>query len=367
MVSARVSEWLTAAVVLALVALPAVLTPYTHDLVVKIAIYAVFALSLELLVGMTGLVSLGHAAFLGIGAYATVLASGSDGGSVAWLPPLAMGAAALYALPVGALSLRTRGVYFIMVTLAFAQMAFFIFHDQPNLPWCASNCSRWAGGSDGMFLATKPVLDIAGTKWLDLGDRQQFYYAVIGTLVATYALLALIRRSRFGHALAGIRVNEQRMRAAGFRTTLYKLAAFVLAGALAGLAGFLLAVKDGAVNPELLAWQESGAVLLMVILGGIGHLRGAVVGAAAFTLLKELYQTEAVVGSLASHWQLTLGLTIIAFVALMPRGLMGARPPMPVRRRDKPARPAPIGAAMEWESTLHQPKQGDRTVDARDA
>ena len=146
---------------------------------------------------------------------------------------------------------------------------------------------------------------------------------MIAALVATYAFIALLLGSRFGHALAGIRVNEQRMRAAGFSTTPYKLAAFVIAGALAGLAGLLLAIKDGAVNPELLSWHESGAVLLMLIFGGIGSLRGAVIGAIAFTLLKELFQSEALLGPLASHWQLTLGLTIIAFVAALPRGLIG--------------------------------------------
>ena len=292
---------------LALLALQAVLTPYTQDLVVKIAIYAVFALSLELLVGVTGLVSLGHAAFLGIGAYVTVLAAGDDGGSVAKVAPLAVLAAASYALFVGALSLRTKGVYFIMVTLAFAQMAYFVFHD-----------TKLAGGSDGLFLYAKPTLGK-----LSLDDTRLMYYAVMLTLIATYALLALLMRSRFGHALAGIRVNEQRMRAAGFATFGYKLAAFVIAGALAGLAGFLLALKDPAVNPELLSWHESGAVLLMLILGGIGSLRGAVIGAIAFTLLKELFQLESLLGPLASHWQMTLGFTIIAFVALLPKGLIG--------------------------------------------
>ena len=294
---------------LALFALPAVLTPYTQDLVVKIAIYAVFALSLELLVGVTGLVSLGHAAFLGIGAYVTVLAAGDSGGSVATVAALAVLAAAGYALFVGALSLRTKGVYFIMVTLAFAQMAYFVFHD-----------TKLAGGSDGLFLYAKPALGA-----LNLDDKRHLYYTVIVTLVATYALLALLMRSRFGHALAGIRVNEQRMRAAGFATFGYKLAAFVIAGAIAGLAGFLLAIKDGAVNPELLSWHESGAVLLMLILGGIGSLRGAVIGAIAFTLLKELFQLESLLGPVASHWQMTLGFTIIAFVALLPKGLIGLR------------------------------------------
>lgn len=303
-------DWIVPTVAaLVLFALPAVLTPYTQDLVVKIAIYAVFALSLELLVGVTGLVSLGHAAFLGIGAYVTVLAAGDSGGSIAQIAPLAVLAAATYALFVGALSLRTKGVYFIMVTLAFAQMAYFVFHD-----------TKLAGGSDGLFLYAKPTLGM-----LNLDDKRHLYYAVIVTLVATYALLALLKRARFGHALAGIRVNEQRMRAAGFATFGYKLAAFVIAGALAGLAGFLLAVKDGAVNPELLSWHESGAVLLMLILGGIGSLRGAVIGAIAFTLLKELFQLEALLGPLAGHWQMTLGFTIIAFVALLPKGLIGLR------------------------------------------
>jgi|SRR5437762_856734 len=319
------------AVVLAL--LPAVLSPYTQDLVVKITIYAVFALSLELLVGTTGLVSLGHAAFLGIGAYVTVLASGQSGAaSIAWLLPAAVLAASAYALFVGALSLRTRGVYFIMVTLAFAQMAYFVFHD-----------TKLGGGSDGIFLYSKPVL----ANWLDLDNKRHLYYTVFGALVFTYALLALIQRSRFGHALAGIRVNEQRMRAAGYPTTLYKLAAFVIAGALAGLAGFLLAVKDGTVNPELLSWHESGAVLLMLILGGMGHLRGAVIGAIAFTLLKEFFQSEALVGPLAAHWQMTLGFTIIAFVALLPKGLIGLGRAFSAPRAKRPVVPLETEASHE--------------------
>ena len=303
------SPIVTIVAIIVLLALPPFLSPYLQDLVVKIAIYAVFALSLELLVGVTGLVSLGHAAFLGIGAYVTVLASGDAGGSIAGTLPLAILAAAAYALFVGVLSLRTKGVYFIMVTLAFAQMAYFVFHD-----------TKLAGGSDGLFLYVKPVLG-----GLSLDDRRTLYYTVMLALIGTYALLALLMRSRFGHALSGIRVNEQRMRAAGYPTYWYKLAAFVIAGALAGLSGFLLAVKDGTVNPELLSWHESGAVLLMLILGGIGSLRGAVIGAVAFTLLKELLQFEALLGPLASHWQLTLGFAIIGFVALLPKGLIGLR------------------------------------------
>jgi branched-chain amino acid transport system permease protein len=297
---------------LVIAVLPALISPYAQDVVIRIAIYAIFALSLELIVGATGLVSLGHAAFLGIGAYVTVLASGDNGASLVVLVPLAIAAAAAYAVVVGALSLRTRGVYFIMVTLAFAQMAYFVFHD-----------TKIGGGSDGIFLSVKPTLALFGRTLVDLAHHAHLYYAVLLALVTTYAFIALLLASRFGHALAGIRVNEQRMRAAGFSTTPYKLAAFVIAGGLAGLAGLLLAAKDGAVNPELLAWHESGAVLLMLIFGGIGSLRGAVIGAVAFTLLRELFQSEALLGSLAQHWQLTLGLTIIAFVAALPRGLIG--------------------------------------------
>ena len=306
---------------LALAALPLLLTPYTTDLVVRIVILAIWALSLELLVGMTGLVSLGHAAFYGIGAYVAVLVSPASGaGNLLVAATAAVAAAALYALAVGALSLRTKGVYFIMVTLAFAQMAYFVVHD-----------TGLGGGSDGLYLNVRPVLGP-----FDAGRKLHFYYLALALLVATYGLLALLRRSRFGHALAGIRVNEQRMRAAGFPTYRYKLAAFVLAGALAGAAGCLVALKDGYVNPELLSWQESGAVLLMIILGGIGHLRGAVIGALAFTLLKEFYSTPALVGDfLADHWQLTLGLTIIAFVALLPKGLIGVVGAIRARGRAK--------------------------------
>jgi branched-chain amino acid transport system permease protein len=309
-------DWLVPVVAaLVLLALPGVLSPYAQGLVAKIMVYAVFALSLELLVGTTGLVSLGHAAFLGIGAYVTVLAAPESGGNaLIWLMPLAMVAAALYAVAVGLLSLRTQGVYFIMVTLAFAQMAYFVFHD-----------TKLAGGSDGLYLYVRPVLGLGSTTLLDPAEGKQLYLLVWAVLVATYALLAMLTRSRFGHALAGIRVNEQRMRAAGYRTQHYKLAAFVIAGALAGLAGCLLAVKDGVVNPELLSWHESGAVLLMLILGGLGHLRGAVIGAAAFTLLKEFFASESLVGPLAPHWQLSLGLSIIVLVAALPRGLMGLK------------------------------------------
>lgn len=301
-------------IALLLAALAPVLPGYAMDLIMRLMIYAIFALSLELLVGTTGLVSFGHAAFLGIGAYLVVLASPDSGpGSIAWLLPLSMGVAALYALFVGVLSLRTRGIYFIMVTLAFAQMAYFVFHD-----------TKVGGGSDGIYLYFRPALAWGQAVLIDLEERRQLYWFVLAALALTYAFLALLRRSRYGHALFGIRDNEQRMRAVGFNTFNYKLAAFVVAGALAGLAGFLLAVKDGIANPEFLSWHMSAEVLLMIILGGLGSLRGAVVGTVGFTLLKEFFQTPDLVGNLlADHWQLTLGIAIILLVAFVPKGLIG--------------------------------------------
>jgi branched-chain amino acid transport system permease protein len=283
------------------------------DLMVTTMILGIFALSLELLVGLTGLVSFGHAAFFGIAAYATaLLAPQADAASIVWLLPAALAVTTLAALAIGALSLRTRGIYFIMVTLAFAQMAYFVFHDM-----------KFAGGSDGRYLNVKPVLAVGGVTLLDLGRPLTFYYVTFAALALVYGLLAAVRRARFGHALAGIKANEQRMRAVGFSTYPYKLAAFALAGALAGVAGFLYAVKDGFVNPEILAWHQSGTVLLMLILGGIGTLRGAVLGAFVFVVLKELFQSETLFGSFARHWQLPLGLAIIGCVALMPNGITG--------------------------------------------
>jgi branched-chain amino acid transport system permease protein len=304
--------------------IPLVSGSYGVDFVTKIMVYAIFALSLELLVGATGLICFGQAAFFGIGAYAAVLlSSDSNPRSIAWLLPACVTAAAAYALVVGALSLRTKGVYFIMVTLAFAQMAYYVVHDTPL-----------GGGTDGIYLNLKPVL---GTL-LDLDKAGTLYGFTLACLAAVFGGLAVLNRSRFGRALAGIRVNEQRMRATGFSTYPYKLAAFTVSGGIAGLAGFLFAVKDGFVNPEMMSWHLSGSVLIMIILGGIGHLRGALIGAFAFALLQELFKSEAIFGAFAKHWHLGLGLSIIASVVLLPRGLVGL--PEQVRSRLLGAKPA---------------------------
>ena len=317
----------------ALALYPVVAGSYGLDLITKIMIYAIFALSLELLVGTTGLVCFGHAAFFGIGAYAAVLLSPEgEVASLAWLLPAAMLAAGVYALAVGALSLRTQGVYFIMVTLAFAQMAYYVAHDTPL-----------GGGTDGIYLYVKPSL--AG---LDLDRGPVMYGLTLAALALVFGFLALLLRSRFGRALAGIKANEQRMRASGFPTYPYKLAAFVLSGMLAGGAGFLFAVKDGYVNPELLSWHLSGAVLIMIILGGLGHLRGALIGAFAFALLQEFWKSEAIFGAFAKHWQLGLGASIIACVALLPHGLVSLTSRW-ARRTAHPTPPVAAGAEAHTE------------------
>lgn len=307
--------------VIALALVPLLAGSFAVDLVTKIMIFAILALSLELLVGMTGLVCFGQSALFGLAGYAAVkLSPESDSASMWWLLPACVGVSGLYALFMGALSLRTKGVYFIMVTLAFAQMAYYVVHDTPL-----------GGGTDGIYLYFKPTLAIGSFTLVDVDKPLPFYFLVLACLIGVFAKLSLLARSRFGRALAGIHANEQRMRAAGYSTYPYKLAAFVVSGCIAGLAGFLFAVKDGFVNPELLSWHLSGSVLIMIILGGLGHLRGAVLGAFAFTLLQELFQSEAVFGSFAKHWHLGLGLTIIACVALLPNGLIGL--PALVRQR----------------------------------
>jgi branched-chain amino acid transport system permease protein len=294
---------LVAAVVL-LALFPLVAEKFYLHLVTKIMILSIFALSLDLLVGYTGLVSLGHAAYFGVAAYALALAAPASDPANLWLTlPLALIASSLTALVIGALVVRTAGVYFIMATLAFAQMLYFFFHD-----------TRIAGGSDGIYVNARPAAFVPG---LDLADDRHFYYAVLVLFAGVYLLLATILRSPFGRALQGIKANERRMRALGFATSRYKLAAFVLAGTLAGLAGYLAAAKEGYVNPEMLAWHQSGTVLMMVILGGMGTLFGAVLGTFSYVLLQEWFS------GLTKHWQLLMGAFIVVAVLLFPHGLAG--------------------------------------------
>ncbi len=279
----------------------------------KIMIMAIFALSLDLLVGHAGMVSLGHAAYFGLAAYVLALISPKYEAANLWLTlPAAMAAAAVAALIIGALVVRTGGVYFIMATLAFAQMIYAVFHD-----------TKIAGGSDGIYIAVRPELSVAGFKPLNLENPAEFYYLVLILLVLVFLFLNRLLHAPFGHALAGIRINEQRMRSIGFPIFAYKLGAFVLAGALAGLAGYLAACQFGFVNPDILAWHQSGIVLMMIILGGMGRLHGAVIGAFAYVFLQEIFSTPAVLGVYAKHWQLLMGALIVAIVLVLPHGIGG--------------------------------------------
>ena len=296
-----------------LVLFPLVSSTFYLQLGAKIMIMAIFALSLDLLVGHAGMVSLGHAAYFGVAAYALALISPKYEAANLWLTlPLAVGAAALAALIVGAFVVRTGGVYFIMATLAFAQMIYAVFHD-----------TKIAGGSDGIYITVRPDLSVAGFKPLNLESPSEFYYLALILLALVFWFLNRLLHAPFGRALAGIRMNEQRMRSIGYPVFAYKLAAFVLAGALAGLAGYLAACQFGFVNPDILAWHQSGIVLMMIILGGMGRLHGAVIGAFAYVFLQEVLSTPAVVGVYAKHWQLPMGALIVAIVLVLPHGIGG--------------------------------------------
>lgn len=298
---------------LLLVLFPLVGATFYVQLGAKIMIMAIFALSLDLLVGHTGLVSLGHAAYFGVAAYTLALISPKYEAANLWLTlPAAMVTAASAALVIGFLVVRTAGVYFIMVTLAFAQMLYSIFHD-----------TKLGGGSDGIYINVRPELSIAGIKPLDLESPVQFYYLALIFLVLAYVFLDRLLHAPFGRALAGIRANEQRMRSIGYPVFAYKLAAFVVAGALAGIAGYLAACQFGFVNPEILAWHQSGIVLMMVILGGMGRLHGAVLGALSFVLIQEILSAPAVLGTYAKHWQLAMGSLIVVIVLVLPQGIGG--------------------------------------------
>jgi len=294
----------------ALAAFPFFATDFYAQMVARMMILAIFAMSLDLLQGVTGLVSLGHAAFFGLAGYALAFLTPADQPvSLWWTLPAAVAASALAALVIGFFVVRTRGIYFIMVTMAFAQMVFFLFFDNKAL-----------GGSDGIYINFKPSAGV-----FDLENKRVFYYFTLTLLLLVYAFLRRLLFSPFGRALAGIRVNEHRMRAMGFGTFGYKLAAFTLAGALAGLAGYLWGMQTGFINPELMGFHMSAHAIMMVILGGMGNFAGAIVGAFAFEyLLHEFKDLPAIGGfNTGKHWQLWMGLFIVAVVVYAPRGLLG--------------------------------------------
>jgi branched-chain amino acid transport system permease protein len=292
---------------------PLVESTFYMQLLTKVLIMAIFAMSLDLLVGYTGLVSFGHAAYFGLAGYALALmAPQYETVSLWWTFPASIAVCALFALITGTLVLRTRGIYFIMVTLAFAQMLFFIFHD-----------TKLGGGSDGVYIYAKPTMKLGETDLVNLEKPENFYWLALLLMAGVYLLLRRVLGSSFGRALMGIKVNEHRMRALGFPVFKYQLASFTLSGALAGIAGYLAAMQYGFVNPEILSWHQSGAVLMMVILGGMGTLHGAVIGAFAFVLLQEVLSNQAWFGVAAKHWQLAMGILIMMVALYLPQGLAG--------------------------------------------
>ncbi len=294
----------------ALAAFPLVGSDFYLAMVNRMMILAIFAMSLDLLQGVTGLVSLGHAAYFGLAGYALAfLTPAGEPVSLYTSLPLAVGASALAALVIGFLVVRTHGIYFIMVTMAFAQMVFYVFFDNKAL-----------GGSDGLFLNFRPDAVL-----IDLENKRVFYFFTLAVLIAVYLLLRRVLWSPFGRALAGIRVNEHRMRALGFSTFSHKLAAFTLAGALAGLAGYLWAAQSGFVNPELMGFHMSAHAIMMVILGGMGNFAGAIVGAFSFEYLLHLFKDLPDIGGFKTgkHWQMWMGLFIVALVVFAPKGILG--------------------------------------------
>ncbi len=311
----RSVQLLLALGLLALLVFPFVGTDFYLQTVTRMMILAIFAMSLDLLQGVTGLVSLGHAAYFGLAAYALAFLMPANEAVSLWLTlPLAVLASALAALVIGFFVVRTHGIYFIMVTMAFAQMVFYLFFDNKML-----------GGSDGLYVNFKPTVTLLGFSLFDLDNKTTFYYFTLGALLLVYAFLRRLLWSPFGRALAGIRINEQRMRAMGYATFGYKLSAFTLAGALAGLAGYLWGAQTGFVNPELMGFHMSAHAVLMVILGGMGNFAGAIVGAFSFEYVLELFKDLPKIGSvnLGKHWQLWIGLFIVLVVVVAPRGLLG--------------------------------------------
>ena len=288
---------------IALLALPAVLTAFGQEFYIgfatRVLIFALAASSLNLVLGFGGMVSLGHAAFLGAGAYAAAICQQAGINEALIAFPAAMAAAGLLALLVGAISLRTRGVYFIMITLAFAQMAYYLF----------VSARAW-GGDDGLPLNGR--MQFAG---ITMSDDQTLYFVAFSAFTAAMLLSGRLADARFGRTLQAIRENETRMAALGYPVFRYRLLAFVLGGAFAGLAGALLANLTGLASPNLLQWTQSGTLLVMVIIGGVGYLYGGVVGAVVLLLLE-----ESLVG-VTEHWHIILGLLLLAIVLFAPKGV----------------------------------------------
>ncbi len=279
--------------------------PFYLDLFRRIMIFAIAALSLDLILGYGGMVSFGHAAYLGVGAYAVGVLThhGVQNGFVQW--GLAIAGSALVALAIGAVSIRTSGVYFIMITLAFTQMLYYL----------GISIAEY-GGDDGMRLPARSQFG----GWLDLRDGVTFYYLVLAVLVLCLFLGHRFVNARFGMVVRAAKSNEARARAIGFSPYRYRLAAFVIAGAMGGIAGALLVNHTEYLTPEFMHWTRSGEIMFMVILGGMGTLAGPVVGAVVLLLLEDL------LSGLTVHWQIILGPFLVLVVLFAKRGIFGLLP-----------------------------------------
>jgi len=274
----------------------------------RILIYAMAAASLNLVLGYGGMVSFGHAAFFGAGAYMVGILA-FEGVTSLWLSwPTAIAVAALAALAIGAISLRTRGVYFIMITLAFAQMMYYVFVSM-----------KAYGGDDGLSLASRST-----GLGVSLSNDFVWYYLVLVLLIIIHYFLHRLLGSRFGRVIEAIRENETRATAIGYPVYRYKLLCFVISGAIAGLAGALIANQTSYVGPALLHWVQSGTLMIMVILGGVGRFWGGPVGAVVLLALEELFSGSSLLGPYSLHWQLPVGVILLAVVLLAPQGIAGA-------------------------------------------
>lgn len=331
------SRLVPALLLVAALALPFVAPTYYVQFASKAMIMGILAMALNLAVGQGGLVSLCHAAFFGLAGYVLALVAGRyDPPSLLTTLPLAVAASALAALVIGALALRTRGVYFIMVTLAFGEMMFYFFHD-----------TQFAGGSDGAFVYFKPVLDIAGVQLLDLDKPLVFYFVVLALLIGTIALLTMLVRSPFGHALSAARDNERRALSLGFPVFRVRLIAFTISGALAGLAGYFAAAQFGFVAPQMLGWHVSATALVMVLIGGLRSVTGPLVGALVLIGLEEVLKAT------TEYWKLAEGLIVIAIVLALPNGVRQLMPLVFGSSGDDAAAPAKDKVAKSAAGASH--------------
>lgn len=305
---AQSARWMGAVVPLIVLLALAVFPPIASALgldfyigfVRRVLVFALAAASLNFIMGFGGMVALGHAGFVGVGAYAVVMLTDA-GVTSAWAVwGAAMALAALAAVVIGAVSLRTKGVYFIMITLAFAQMLYFVFVSL-----------RSYGGDDGYSLPMRPLLGLG----LNSADESMLYWVVLALVAVVLWWLDRATASRFGAALAGIRDNETRMRALGYPVYLLQLTAFVLAGAVAGLAGALLATGNSFVSPSMMHWTQSATLIVMVVIGGLGRRWGGPLGAAVWLALEEMLKLH------TDYWHMPLGALLIATALYAPKGL----------------------------------------------